>query len=79
MTEPVTLEFLARQQEHILSELIRMRTELTDVRGTLSDVLTAMAMRHENTIKAVLAELQAINQSNARVHDIAPQRDNVGT
>ena len=79
MTEPVTLEFLARQQEHILSELIRMRTELTDVRGTLSDVLTAMAMRHENTIKAVLAELQAINQSNARVHDIAPQRDDVGT
>jgi hypothetical protein len=66
MTEPVTLEFLARQQECILSELVRVRTELTDVRGTLSDVLTAMAMRHENTIKAVLAELQAINQSNAR-------------
>jgi hypothetical protein len=66
MSEPVTLEFLARQQECILSELVRVRTELTDVRGTLSDVLTAMAMRHENTIKAVLAELQAINQSNAR-------------
>jgi hypothetical protein len=65
MTEPVTLEFLARQQESILSELVRMRTELTDVRGTLSDVLAAMAMRHENTMKAVLAELQAINQSNA--------------
>jgi hypothetical protein len=79
MTEPVTLEFLARQQEHILSELVRMRTELTDVRGTFSDVLTAMAMRHENTMKAVLAELQAINQSNARAHDTALSRGDVGT
>ncbi len=26
MTEPVTLEFLARQQESILSELVRMGT-----------------------------------------------------
>jgi hypothetical protein len=77
MTEPVTLELLARQQESILSELVRVRTELTDVRGTLSDVLTAMAMRHENTIKAVLAELQAIN--NARANDTALSRGDAGT
>jgi hypothetical protein len=75
MSEAVTLEFLGRQSERVLNELagIRsdltgVRTETTDVRGSI-DVLTAMAMRHDNTMRTVITELQSIHQLNARIHD----------
>jgi hypothetical protein len=48
----VSLEFLARQNERIINDLANLRGAI--------DVLTAMAVRHESSIQAVVQELQAL-------------------
>jgi hypothetical protein len=57
--EPVTLEFLARQQERILDELSTMRDDM--------QVLTAMVMRLDGTVGLVLTELRAMHSQHNRL------------
>jgi len=38
MTEPVTLEFIARQLERVLSEQAALRAEMEDHRGALREL-----------------------------------------
>jgi hypothetical protein len=47
--EPITLEFLARQQQRVLEEIGVMRDGM--------QVLTAMVMRLDGTVGLVLTEL----------------------
>lgn len=50
--EPVTLEFLARQQARMLEQFAAFRDDVA--------VLTAVAMRQDATLSGLLAELRAI-------------------
>ena len=58
--ETITLEFLAAQQRQILDELALVRTELAGMRAEMAlmrddnRVLTAMAMRQDNSTKSML-------------------------
>ncbi len=54
--EPVTLEFLARQQQRILDEMGSMRDDM--------QVLTAMVMRLDGTAGLVLTELRAMHSQS---------------
>ena len=63
MAEAITLEFLAAQQRRTLDELAAIRvemagmgTEFVTVRDDIT-VLTAIVVRQENTIKAILGQL----------------------
>ena len=49
--EPVTLEFLARQQDRILAELASLRDDVI--------VLTAIVQRLDNNSTRLLAEIRA--------------------
>ncbi len=50
--EPITLEFLARQQQRTLEDIGVMRDDM--------QALTAMVMRLDGTVDLVLTELRAI-------------------
>lgn len=51
--EPITLEFLARQQQRVLDEMGSMRDDM--------QVLTAMVMRLDGTVGFVLTESRAVH------------------
>ena len=55
--EPITLEFLARQQQRVLDEMGSMRDDM--------QVLTSMVMRLDGTVGLVLTELLAMHGSRA--------------
>jgi hypothetical protein len=57
--EPITLEFLARQQQHVLEEIGVMRDDM--------QVLTAMVMRLDGTVGLVLTELRAMHSQHQRL------------
>ncbi len=57
--EPITLEFLARQQQRVLGELSSMRDDM--------QVLTAMVMRLDGTVGLVLTELRAMHSQHNRL------------
>ena len=57
--EPITLEFLARQQQRFLDEMRLMRGEMASFRDDMQ-VLTAMVMRLDGTVGLVLTELRAM-------------------
>ena len=61
MPETVTLEFLAAQQRRILDELALMRDDIK--------VLTAIVVRHEETLIRVLEQITAMVGQNARIVD----------
>jgi hypothetical protein len=64
--EPITLEFLAHQQQRMLDELRGVR----DGMGTMRDdmqVLTAMVMRLDGTVGLVLTELRAMHSQHNRL------------
>jgi hypothetical protein len=61
MAETITLEFLARQLERVLTEQAAMRDDM--------HVLTAIALRHENTLKDVLAQMRAMVAQHQRFND----------
>ena len=61
MPETVTLEFLAAQQRRILDELALMRDDIK--------VLTAIVVRHEETLLRVLEQITAMVGQNARIVD----------
>ena len=59
--EAVTLEFLAQQQRQIIDELAAMRAQF----GLMQDdirVLTAMAVRQDNSNKSILDLIQRHDQ-----------------
>lgn len=56
--EPITLEFLARQQQRVLEEIGVMRDDM--------QVLTAMVMRLDGTVGLFLPELRAMHSISAR-------------
>jgi hypothetical protein len=57
--EPITLEFLARQQQRVLDEMGAMRDDM--------QVLTAMVMRLDGTVGLVLTELRAMHSQHNRL------------
>ena len=61
MPETITLEFLAAQQRRILDEIASMRDDIK--------VLTAIVLRHEETLIRVLEQVTAMVAQNARVVD----------
>ena len=61
MPETVTLEFLAAQQRRMLDEMASMRDDIK--------VLTAIVLRHEETLIRILERLTAMVAQNARVVD----------
>lgn len=64
--EPVTLEFLARQQQRMLEELRSVREEMASFRDDMR-VLTAMVMRLDGTVGLVLTELPAMHGQHRRL------------
>jgi hypothetical protein len=54
--EPVTLEFLARQQQRVLDEIGVMRDDM--------QVLTAMVMRLDGIVGLVLTELRTMHSQH---------------
>jgi hypothetical protein len=52
MAETVTLEFLARQLERVLSEQTSIREDLR--------VLTAIVMRHDASLSAIIEQLRGM-------------------
>ena len=64
--DPITLEFIARQQERILDEMRVMRDEMGTVRDDMG-VLTAMVMRLDGTVGLVLTELRAMHSQHNRL------------
>jgi len=61
MPETVTLEFLAAQQRRILDEIAFLRDDIK--------VLTAIVLRHEETLIRVLEQMTAMVAQNARSVD----------
>ena len=57
--EPITLEFLARQQQRMLDEMGSMRDDM--------QVLTAMVLRLDGTVGLVLKELRAMHSQHSRL------------
>jgi hypothetical protein len=61
MAETITLEFLAAQQRQMLDDIAAMRDDI--------GVLTAIVLRHEETLLRVLEQITAMVAQNARVVD----------
>jgi hypothetical protein len=61
MAETINLEFVAAQQRRILDEIASMRDDIK--------VLTAIVLRHEETLIRVLEQITAMVAQNARVVD----------
>jgi hypothetical protein len=57
--EPITLEFLAHQQQRMLDEMGSVRDDM--------QVLTAMVMRLDGTVGLVLTELRAMHSQHQRL------------
>ncbi len=57
--EPITLEFLARQQQRMLDEMGSVRDDM--------QVLTAMVLRLDGTVGLVLTELRAMHSQHQRL------------
>jgi hypothetical protein len=77
MPETVTLELLAAQQQRVLDELgaVRVemaaqRTEFVTIRDDIT-VLTAIVMRQENTLKAILDQLRTMTTQQHRLRRAA--------
>jgi hypothetical protein len=64
--EPITLEFLARQQHRLLDEMGSMRDEMGTMRDDMQ-VLTAMVLRLDGTVGLVLKELRAMHGQHSRL------------
>jgi hypothetical protein len=61
MAETVTLEFLAAPQRRMLDEMALMRDDIK--------VMTAIVLRHEETLIRVLEQITAMVGQNARIVD----------
>ena len=76
--EPITLEFIARQQQRMIEEMGSMRDAMGTMRCDMQ-VLTAMVMRLDGTVGLVLTELRAMysqhNRLASRVRRLEEQRE----
>jgi hypothetical protein len=61
MAEMITLEFIARQLDRVLAEQAEMRDDIR--------VLTAIVLRHENTLKDMLEQITAMVAQHRRFND----------
>jgi hypothetical protein len=61
MADTVTLEFLGRQMERMLARQDAMQDDIR--------VLTAIALRHETTLKDVLGQIRAMVAQHQRFSD----------
>jgi hypothetical protein len=61
MAETITLEFLAAQQRRMIDEMAAMRDDIK--------VLTAIVLRHEETLIRILEQITAMVAQNARIVD----------
>jgi hypothetical protein len=61
MAETITLEFLAARQRRILDAIASLRDDIK--------VLTAIVLRHEETLIRMLEQMTAMVAQNARVVD----------
>jgi hypothetical protein len=68
MAENVTLEFLGAQFERVFAELRTIRADQEAMRDDIR-VLTAIALRHENTLKDILAQMRAMFAQHQRFND----------
>ena len=68
MAETVTLEFLGAQMERMFAEQARMREEITGLREDIR-VLTAIVLRHENTLVDMLQQVRAMVSQHSRFND----------
>jgi hypothetical protein len=59
MTQDVSLEFLARQLERVLSRLGSIEDQIT--------VLTGMAIRHDGALTGLATEFRGLVQSVSRI------------
>jgi hypothetical protein len=68
MAETVTLEFLGAQFERLFAELRTMRGDQDQIRDDIR-VLTAIALRHENTLNDMLTQIRAMVAQHQRFSD----------
>jgi hypothetical protein len=68
MAENVTLEFLGAQPERVLAELRTLGGDQEAMRDDIR-VLTAIALRHENTLKDMLIQMRAVVSQHQRFND----------
>lgn len=68
MAETITLEFLAAQQRRILDEMAAMRSDFSSIRDDIK-VMTAIVLRHEETLIRILEQITAMVAQNARIVD----------
>lgn len=72
MSEPITLDFLARQQQRILDELASMRTQFTLMQDDIR-VLTAMAIRQNTATRNTLDLLHPTMERVSRLENAASE------
>ena len=68
MADTVTLEFLAAQQRRLLDEMALFRTRFAVVEDDIR-VLSAMAIRQDNTSKAVLEHIARLYEQSQRTNE----------
>jgi hypothetical protein len=61
MAENVTLECIAKQLDRLIVDQAEMRDDIR--------VLTAIVLRHENTLKDILDQISAMVRQHARFND----------
>lgn len=68
MAETVTLEFLGAQFERVFTELRSIRADQAEMRDDIR-VLTAIVLRHENTLKDILEQIRVMVAQHQRFND----------
>jgi hypothetical protein len=68
MAESVTLEFLGAQMERMFAELSAIRADQAAAREDMR-VLTAIVLRHENTLVDMLEQIRAMVAQHQRFSD----------
>jgi hypothetical protein len=71
MADAVTLEFLARQMERMLTELASFRDDMA--------VLTAITLRVDGSMTALLQEVRAVHTQIGRMNDRIRKLEDAGT
>ena len=72
---PITLDFLARQQQKLLEEMVAMRNDVASVRGDIAlikddiTVLAAMAQRQDRATKTLLERIETLTAQQGRFNE----------
>jgi hypothetical protein len=68
MAENVTLEFLGAQMERMFAEQAKTREDIAGLREDMR-VLTAIVLRHENTLVDMLQQIRTMVSQHSRFSD----------